>query len=85
MRPLKTFSKASKVTTGMTDTQRTRQTHYRVFKGKGSRTPAFSTNWKFLAEAYARYRCQNYGRIEKLVSGYETILEMGYGIRPTNN
>src|SRR6516225_4524143 len=28
---------------------------YRVFKGKGSQTPAFSTNWKFLAQCYASY------------------------------
>ena len=70
----------------MTKAQRTRQPRYRVFKGKGSQRPAFSTNWKFLAKAYVRYRCQNYGCIEKLVSGqYETILEMAYGIRPANN
>jgi hypothetical protein len=70
----------------MTKAQQTREPRYRVFKGKGSRTPAFTTNWKFLSDAYVRYRCQNYGRIEKLVSGqYKTILEMAYGIRYSNN
>jgi hypothetical protein len=70
----------------MTDTQKKREPRYRVSKGKGSLTPAFFTNWKFLAEAYARYRCQNYGRIEKLVSGqYTPILEWGYAIRPSYN
>jgi hypothetical protein len=69
-----------------TKAQQTRHTRYRVFKGKGSRIPAFSTNWKFLAEAYVRYRCRNYGRIEKLISGrYDTVLEMAYEIRPANN
>jgi len=53
----------------MTKAQQTREPRYRVFKGKGSRTPAFTTNWKFLADAYVSYRCPNYGRIEKLVSG----------------
>jgi len=70
----------------MSKTQETRRPRYRVFKGKGSQTPAFSTNWKILAEAYVRYRCRNYGRIEKFVSGRnETVLEMAYGIRPANN
>ena len=70
----------------MTKAPQTLQPRYRVFKGKGSQRPVFSTNWKFLAEAYVRYRCRNYSRIEKLVSGrYETVLEMAYGIRPANN
>jgi hypothetical protein len=70
----------------MTKAQQTWQPRYRVFKGKGSQTPAFSTNWKFLAEAYARFRCKNYARIEKLVGDqYTTILEWGYAVRPSYN
>ena len=70
----------------MTKTQKTREPRYRVFKGKGSERPIFSTNWKFLAEGYARYRCQNYGRVEKLVNGhYTTILEWGYAVQSNYN
>jgi hypothetical protein len=59
---------------------------YRVFKAKGSQTPALSTNWKFLAQCYASYACKNYARIEKFVAGkYETVSEMAYAIRPSNN
>src|SRR5271165_5453534 len=66
--------------------QESRRPRYRVFKGKGSRIAAFSTNWKFLAEAYMHCRCKNYGRVEKLVSDhYETVLEWAYGIHPDYN
>ena len=50
----------------MTKAQQTREPRYRVFKGKGSRTPAFTTNWKFLANAYVRYR----GKIRPLKTGF---------------
>jgi hypothetical protein len=86
MRPLKRSVTLAGLRPEMTKPQETRRSQYRVFKSKGSQTPAFSTNWKLLAEAYARYRCQNYGRIEKLVSGqYTTILEWGYAVRPSYN
>ena len=59
---------------------------YRVFKGKGSQTPAFSNNWKFLAQCYGSYACKNYARIEKFVSGkYETVSESAYAIRHSDN
>jgi hypothetical protein len=59
---------------------------YRVFKGESSQTPAFSTNWKFLAQCYASYACKNYARIEKSVAGkYVTVSEMAYAIPDSNN
>jgi hypothetical protein len=70
----------------MTKAQETRRPRYRFFKGQGSGKPTFSTNWKFLAEAYARCRCQNYGRVEKLVGDrYTTILEWGYAVQSNYN
>lgn len=48
--------------------------------------PVLSTNWKFLAEAYAHYRCKNYARIEKLVGGkYQIVLESAYATVVNNN
>ena len=59
---------------------------YRVFKGKGSQTPAFSTNWKFLAQCYVSYARKNHARIEKFVAGkYETVSESAYAIRHSDN
>jgi hypothetical protein len=59
---------------------------YRVFKSKTSPVPAFSTNWKFLAQCYVSYFCKNYVRIEKFVGGkYQIVLEIAYAIVVTNN
>jgi hypothetical protein len=54
---------------------------YRVFKSQTSSVPAFSTDWKFLAQCYASYVCTDYARIEKFVRDkYQPILESAYAI-----